>query len=591
MAKGNTGNTKEFVQCLAFAHFALNPINWNNTRPLSPNDYILYTQHQEKFYQMFLSINDRRTLGLGGLNLLSYRKHLSKSFPFRVVINEFKTKYNKKKDTITANSTVQKVYDVALTLYDSQVIGQNWAVYEFLDQTDNFTTIVKDAALNKIKTVFGLSFKLDMLASFDLFIVNKNKKAQILNDINKHIVNADDATILKNYCLNRHTYRTILNRYFYSSSNTRFLIPVSLKLPGTIEQKKYINIIGTQRVKKEVSDYIDPYTKFLVLALSSSPQELKSLIENLIKIEYGQFKVSPRVLTWELPVTFRYKIAAQKVFGRDVEPMSDINYKIVFLAQGYGAGWNGFVQVGHQGPPWTGGGGVSTFEHFYEQYSGYSIVIRKLVNMRMRAFKFVLTGKETGNVDTKGFSSKLKQLYMKATSELVTKKILYTVQQSKNLKAFFQLYDQENNRQRTSIAYQISLINLVRKQISPSIKISDPYGSFDVKEMVPNPNKKGPKDKDNVQIVRLPTRVESEERVEAHYVHAQLAWFTFIGGKSYQTYLKQRIFLTIYGVISKKGYKIFDYSEGITTVKSAVTAELKNVPRAAYDSAPHLLLS
>lgn len=591
MAKGNTGNTKEFVQCLAFAHFAMNPINWNNTRPLSPNDFVLYTQHKEKFYHLFLTVNDRRTLGVGSLNLLPYRKHLGKAFPFRRTISEFKTKYNKKQNSITANSTVQKVYDVALTLYDSQVIGQNWANYEFLDQTDSFTMTVKDAALEKIKNVFGVSFKLDMLASFDLFIVNKHKKAQILTEINTHIVNADDATILKNYCLNRHTYRTILNRHFYSSSNTRNLIPVSLKLPGTIDQKKYINIIGTQRVKKEISHYIDPYTKFLVLALSSSPSELKSLIENLIKIEYGQFKVSSRVLTWELPVTFRYKIAAQKVFGRDAEPMSDINYKIIFLAQGYGAGWNGFVQVGHQGPPWTGGGGVSTFEHFYEQYSGYSTVIRKLVNLRMRAFKYVLTGKETGNVDIKGFSSKLKQLYMKATSELVTKKILYTVQQSKNLKAFFQLYDQENNRQQTHIVYQVALINLVRKQITPSIKISDEFGSFDVKQMIPNPNKKGPKDKDKIQVYRSPTRQESDERIEAHYVHAQLAWFTFIGGKSYQTYLKQRIFLTIYGVISKKGYKIFDYSEGITTVKSAVTAELKNVPQAAYDSAPHLLLS
>lgn len=591
MAKGNTGNTKEFVQCLAFAHFALNPINWNNTRPLAPNEFALYKQHQEKFYQMFLPVSDRRALGINNINLLSYRKHLGKSFPFRRTINDFRTKYNKKNNKITANSTVQKVYDVALTLYDSQVIGQNWTNYEFLDQTDSFTMTVKDGALNKLKDVFGLSFKLDMLASFDIFVVNKHKKAQILNDINTHIVNADETTILRNYCLNRHTYRTILNRYFYSTSNTRAMVPVSLKLPDTIDQKKYINIIGTQRVKKEISDYIDPYTKFMVLALSSTPAELKSLIQNLIKIEYGQFKVSPKVLTWELPVTFRYKIAAQKVFGRDAEPLSDINYKIVFLSQGYGAGWNGFVRVGHQGPPWTGGGGVSTFEHFYEQYSEYSTVIRKLVNMRMRAFKYVLTGKETGNVDTKGFSSKLKQLYMRASAELVTKKILYTVKQSKNLQAFFALYDEENSRQQSIIAYQVCLINLVRKQVSPSIKITDEFASFTMKDMIPNPNKKGPKDKDKIQITRPATKQETDDRIEAHYVHAQLAWFTFIGGKSYQTYLKQRIFLTIYGVISKKGYKIYDYSGELTKVKSAITAELKNVPKAAYDSAPHLLLS
>ena len=89
----------------------------------------------------------------------------------------------------------------------------------------------------------------------------------------------------------------------------------------------------------------------------------------------------------------------------------------------------------------------------------------------------------------------------------------------------------------------------------------------------------------------LPVWKETQERIKAHYAHAQLAWFTFIGGKSYQTFLKQRMFLTIYGVISKKGYKIFDYNKNITTVKSGITAAMKGMPKAAFDSAPHLLLS
>lgn len=581
MAKGNTGNTKEFAQCLAFAHFAVIPYNANEAE-----------QHKKAFYDIFLSSKDQQETGVERPKLIKYRNHLGKGFQFRSTINEFKSKYNSKKDTITAHTTVQKVYDVALSLYTSKVVGQNWEVYEFLDQTDKFTTTVKDEALNKIKQVFGLTFRLDMLASFDVFIVHKQKKQQILSEINQYIVNADDATILSNYCLNRHTYRTILNRHFASESNTRSLVAVSLKLPGTVEQKKYINIIGTQNVKKEVSDYIDPYTKFMTLAYTATSSQLKSLIENLIKIEYGQFKVSPSVLTWELPVTFRYRMAAQKVFGRDIEPLSDMNYKIIFLAQGYGAGWNGFVAEGHQGPPWTGGGGVSTFEHFYEQYGEYSTVIQKLVHMRAKAFNYVLTGRETsGSTDTRSFSPKLKNLHRKATQDLLTKKILSTVKQSKSLMDFFKAFDEETGRVNTATAYQVALINLVRKQVSPSIKISDRYASFTMKDMIPNPNKKTSKDKDKIQISRPATPQETDERIEAHYVHAQLAWFAFIGGKNFQSYLKQRMFLTIYGVISKKGYKIFDYDNNLSTIKSAITAEVKGVPRAAFDSAPHLLLS
>ena len=113
--------------------------------------------------------------------------------------------------------------------------------------------------------------------------------------------------------------------------------------------------------------------------------------------------------------------------------------------------------------------------------------------------------------------------------------------------------------------------------ITTSIKITNKYASFNM-----DVGKKSE---------RKATSSETQKRIKAHYAHAQLAWFTFIGGKSYQSFLKQRMFLTIYGIISKKGYKIFDYNKNITTVKSAITASLKGMPKASFDSAPHLLLS
>lgn len=569
MSKGNVGNTKEYVQCLAFAYFAVHKY------PTKKEDQ---EDHMASFYNLFVTSFDRKKFNIQKLNLRLYKNHLGNRFPFVSTIRDFNTKVNEK-GKITADTTVQKVYDVSLELYKSRVIGQNWEKYEFLDQTDIFTQTVKDAALNKIKEVLGITFKLDMLASFDMFVVNKQKKQIILNEINTHILNASDSTILKNYSLNQHTYRTILNRHFYSTSNTRSLVAVSLKLPATIEQKKYINIIGTENVKKELSEYIDPYTKFLTLAISSKPNELKSLIENLIKIEYGQFRTESNVLTWELPVTFRYKVAAQKVFGRDIEPLSDMNYQIVFLAQGYGAGWNGFVKVGKQGPPWTGGGAASTFEFFYEQYPEYSMVIQKLVQLRAKAFNYVLTGQENGKINDSTFSSKLKASYQAALREITTRKILVNSLKAKydKIEEFFNLYDEETGNKDSITMYYVAVINLVRGKVKSSIKITNNYASFN---MFVGKKKE-----------RKATTSETQERIKAHYAHAQLAWFTFIGGKSYQTYLKQRMFLTIYGVISKKGYKIFDYNKNISTVKSAITASIKKMPKAAFDSAPHLLLS
>lgn len=569
MSKGNVGNTKEYVQCLAFAHFAIHKY------PTKKEDQ---EEHKLSFYNLFVTSSDRKEFNIKKLNLREYRSHLGNKFPYIRTIRDFKTKVNQK-GKITADTAVQKVYDVALELYKSKVIGQNWENYEFLDQTDIFTQTVKDSALNKIKDVLGITFKLDMLASFDMFVVHKQKKQTILNEINTYILNASDSTILKNYSLNQHTYRTILNRHFGSRTNTRSLVAISLKLPDTVKQKKYINIIGTENVKKELSEYIDPYTKFLTLAISSKPNELKLLIENLIKIEYSEFRTGSNVLTWELPVTFRYKVAAQKVFGRDIEPLSDMNYKIVFLAQGYGDGWNGFVKVGKQGPPWTGGGAASTFEFFYEQYSEYSLVIQKLVQLRAKAFNYVLTGKENGRIDDSTFSNKLKTSYRAALREITTRKILVNSRAAKyeKIEEFFNLYDKETGNKDSITMYYVAVINLVRGKVKSSIKITDKYASF---SMFVGQKKE-----------RKATTSETQERIKAHYAHAQLAWFTFIGGKSYQTFLKQRMFLTIYGVISKKGYKIFDYNKNIATVKSAITASMKGMPKAAFDSAPHLLLS
>jgi hypothetical protein len=569
MPKGNVGNTKEYVQCLAFAYFAVHKY---------PTDKESQENHMTSFYNLFVTSFDRKKFNIQKLSLRLYEDHLGNKFPFIRTIRDYVTKVNDN-GKYTAHTTVQIVYDVALELYKSNVIGKNWKGYEFLDQTDTFTQKVKDESLNKIKNVLGITFKLDMLASFDMFIVNKQKKQQILNEIESHILKADDATILKNYSLNQHTYRTILNRHFYSSSNMRALTAVSLKLPSSVSQKKFINIVGTENVKKELSDYIDPYTKFLTLAISSKPNELKSLIENLIKIEYGQFRTESNVLTWELPVTFRYKDAAQKVFGRDSEPLSDMNYKIMFLAQGYGAGWNGFVKVGKQGPPWTGGGAASTFEFFYEQYPEYSMVIQKLVQLRAKAFNFVLTGKENGKIDDSKFSNKLKSSYRTSLNEITTRKILVNTIGKKydKIEEFFNLYDEENGTKDSIIMYYVAVINLVRRNIKSSIKITDTYASFN---MFVGQKKE-----------RKATSSETKERIKAHYAHAQLAWFTFIGGKKYQTYMKQRMFLTIYGVISKKGYKIFENRENINKVKSAITASIKGMPKAAFDSAPHLLLS
>ena len=71
MAKGNTGNTKEFVQCLAFAHFA------NNKYPNKKEDQ---EEHKNSFYKLFLTSTDRKKHDIKKLNLREYKEYLGTKY-------------------------------------------------------------------------------------------------------------------------------------------------------------------------------------------------------------------------------------------------------------------------------------------------------------------------------------------------------------------------------------------------------------------------------------------------------------------------------------------------------------------------------
>ena len=563
---------KELVQALAFAHFAV-----------YPNDKT--DDHEEKFFELFdPSINVNPTVKA------QYKQHLSAGFPFDDLTHKTYIKGGKKGDN---DKTVKIVYSVAKAVYNrgkGNVLRKPWSSYEFLDQNDDFVVQIKDNVLKKVIDALGMSIKPDMLSSADIFAVKKTSKSDIQAEIVGNHQNKE--MILANMASGNNTIRTLTNKYF----NSRELIPISLKLPATVGGTRYVSIVGrtTGRYAEPSinDDIIDPYTKFLAL-LMNKKNNVKELIDDLITIHFSKFRISSSRLNWEFPVTFNY----DKVYGNDYRgrensnPVSTMAYGFDLFAQGYGAGFNGQFTSGKTGGQWVGGAGVETFEQFFNQYFMYSTIINEVAKMRSQSLNYALTG-STNKAPNLGNNQILKTLYAKALVEIKTKHILYGSKRQSDLLKFCEAYDVAANK--------------MPKQAERSkdkMLYDMPYTYYRYMAHFVMSAKKSMKNvTDTVfhqflvgkgKAATSATSAQKLERLKAHYVHAQCSWFLRRGGPSLNQYLKKRMFLTIFGVITKKGYMIFEGATD-TQIKSAISKEFHDNGQklvANFATIPHLYLS
>lgn len=563
---------KELVQALAFAHFAVYP------NEKSAN-------HEEKFLDLFdpdVNVTEQEKT--------KYKTYLSDGFDFDGLTRKTYIKGGKKGDN---DKVARIVYSVAKTVYTrgaGNVLRKPWSNYQFLDQNDPFVVAVKDDVLQKVISALGLSFKPDILSSADIFAVNITKKSQIEAEIVGN--HQTKEMILANMASGNNTIRTLSNKYF----NSRELIPISLKLPSTVGGTRHVSIVGrtTGRYAEPSvnDDIIDPYTKFLALAMNKK-NNVKELIDDLITIHFNKFRITSNRLNWEFPVTFNY----DKVYGNDYRgrqndnPVSNMAYGFDLFAQGYGAGFNGQFTSGKTGGQWVGGAGVETFEQFFSNYFMYSTVINEVAKMRVNSFNYALTG-STNKTPNFNNNPALKSLYTKALTEVKTKHILYGSKRQQDLLKFFEAYDaaagklpKQAERSKDKMLYDLPysyyrfIAHLVMSCKSAMKGVTDTvFHQFLVG--------KG-------KAATAATSAQKLERLKAHFVHAQCSWFLLRGGANLNQYLKKRMFLSIFGLITKKGYLIFEGAID-TKIKSAISKEFQHNGQtllAEFATIPHLYLS
>ena len=536
-------NTKELAQCLALSYFAEHP---KYEKPVGNKD----TDHAIRFYTLFS----------GRENVTSYKKkYLSNTFPIDKVKKEFavtKTATGK----LSFHTTAKKVYNVARACVESRMFKFPLDQYEFLDQDDPFTKMVKDTCLTNIKDAFGFpkSIKIDIFSAVDVFFVKSSEKRQIMDDF-KRAFN-DPKTILRNSIWGKSgttDYASMMGEYLKKGT----LIPVSLKLPVNVTGLPKIKLV-TLDTKNHANEDIDPFMKMLA-AILDDPSKTKHIINTVIDIDFDKFVIGEQKnLSWIFPVNFNFK---DLIDPKTRKPLEDYNLRFNLQALFNSAGWNGQFDAStrmHKDTQWVGGLSVPAFERIAKGYPQYSATVRKMVDVRLAVFeKFCLTLKAQNSEVFEELAS-LKQT---AESTLSKQNVLYG-SLIKPVRLFCDRFDdlakinKKINDTPSFLRYQNEFINVIAKS-----------------------------NKTYVGAKSTRTKI-----ITAHFTHAQVSYFLTEGNKSFQLYFKQRMFMTIYGTITKTFHKVFALDD-YTAMKSAIQQNIQDEAGKEiiheFNTAPHYIVS
>lgn len=536
-------NTKELAQCLALSYFAEHP---KYEKPVGNKD----TDHAIRFYTLFS----------GKENVTNYKKkYLSNTFPIDKVKKEFavtKTATGK----ISFHTTAKKVYNVARACVESRMFKFPLDQYEFLDQDDPFTKMVKDTCLTNIKNAFGFpkTIKIDIFSSVDVFFVKSSEKKKIMDDF-KSAFN-DPKTILRNGIWGKsgtNDYASMMSEYMKAGT----LIPVSLKLPVNVTGVPKVKLI-TLDTKNYANEDIDPVMKMLA-AILDDPSKTKQIINTVIDIDFDKFIIGEqKSLSWIFPVNFNFK---NLIDPKTRKPIEEYNLRFNLHALFNSAGWNGQFDAStrmHKDTQWVGGLSVPAFERIAKGYPQYLATVKKMVDVRLAVFEKFCLKLKAQNPEV---FEELASLRQTAESTLSKQNVLYG-SLIKPVRLFCDRFDdlakinKKTNDTPSFMQYQNEFINTVAKS-----------------------------NKTYVGAKSSRTKI-----ITAHFTHAQVSYFLTEGNKSFQLYFKQKMFMTIYGTISKTFHKVFDLDD-YTAMKNAIQQNIQDEAGKEiiheFKTAPHYIVS
>ncbi len=531
--EGRRSNIYQFSQAVEKYYFENDSNGINSFKDNLPSDF-----NFNRIKELFKSELEARKPGK------DYPKNIyNKDFPNG---KEYRSEVN---GPTKLDVEIKSAFSTAEVLQRTPIVS-SLSSYVIHDQSSDVMKIIKDDALNKTVRALDLPKDVgsDILSSIDLILIKRSRESAILNDFQENIVgdNVKNIDILNNLAYGttgKNTFRTLTNKYFKNKE----LVGVSLKkVPA--KRDAGIKIIGTIAGAKDLELYLDPYTEFLgKVSSTKSRAELFKLIDKLVEID----KIMPTKPRAYFNVKF-------KLNYKDV----DISDKIVKLNLQIGRTGFNAAESGKGG--FVGGTSYSVGLPILKKYPRYNQMVREVISIRERAFKFAIKQKVPNN---------LKNEYSKALS-MVRKNVLvlYDIKNNLIIKEFCKKYDNEiGNQQDSYQQYRIGVSKLCKNKSLQS-------SSGSLMDL----------DNESTKVIGVPKTLQND------YVHSQSLWMYTRENENLKKFFKQQISLTLYGLMSKKGAKVFYSKDKEMINESAFAKEFKdsnNKSRLAkVASAPFILI-
>jgi len=151
--------------------------------------------------------------------------------------------------------------------------------------------------------------------------------------------------------------------------------------------------------------------------------------------------------------------------------------------------------------------------------------------------------------------------------------VLYDAADNNIIKEFCKKYDNATGNPKDSFQeYRIAVSKLCKNK-----SLTSPHGAM------------GTIDKDNMKVTGVPKTLQND------YVHAQGLWMYTRQGADLKKYFKKQISLTLYGLMSKKGSKVFHSKQKGVLTEEAFVKEFKSNNNksklAKVTTAPFILIS
>jgi hypothetical protein len=484
----------------------------------------------------------------------------------------------------SAVSWVKSAYWTADALGKKNIIG-NYSDYIYAHSSSQTSRYIKEQPLTIVasltSSVLGIdTLKPDMFNPADIYIIKKNSLNAIIDDYKKVIseIFADETS------LKYEEFYQLIKKHITDKE----CIPISLKKSLTPNPPSYLTGTLTS-LNEHHLPLVDSYTH-IISYLNDNLSNLQQKINDLIHINYVKYKHS--IETFDVNFTFNYSDLSKQI--------SELEGRKVILSNEYyslttaSMTWNA-LPTNAQGKTigaYTGGAGFTQVAAILKKYPETNKVFDEIKKHRKNAYLLAVSP-YVDHIDHRSLI-KIPSVLDKSTilNELSDRKIIYdsiknTIKYhsmfsenfAKNVYALylvylnsFLLYGVANKKEIEDIKknLEIFVVNVTNEKIKGLIPTDTlrKYGwtGKDKKSLKPPSQKTIANKLKQANIKDYSKRVYQEDRcakLEALYFYTE-GKGTMNSSNVYNVvsevlnkFFKKQITMTIYGLITKKGSKIF----------------------------------